>query len=279
MKFDFPINKVEYKFDLIGDCKITVTVNEHPVAGNVIDGDLLRGHDVLRINFSKTDPTDTESYATLKQFKINDSDFIDQIKVLGYNIDKSKHKDAEDQISNNLYFGYIGSMEIVLEQTKDLLKRAAWTIADKEFEYVKWPLREKMYRDKNSENVNRDAKFMFNGSMVADDAEINKFINETQIKDLRLPINFQEDRKKIESWINASSRISISNFESHKHFSYANGVLESVNSLLQDSKVIYMPQKSHFFNQEMLTDRPIEVKDVFAHELSDNNNVFLSDNS
>ena len=275
MKFDFPINKVEYEFDLIGDCKIAVTVNDDPVVGNVIDGALLRGHDVLRINFSKTDPADTESYATLKQFKINDSDFIDQIKVLGYNIDKSKHKEAEDQINNNLYFGYIGSMEIILEQTKDLLKRAAWTIADKEFEYVKWPLREKMYREKNNETVNRDARFMFNGSMVADDTDINKFIDETPIKDLRLPINFQEDRKKIESWINASSRISISNFETHKHFSYANGVLESVNSLLQDSTLIYMPQKSHFFNQEMLTDRQIDVKDVFAHELSDNSNVFF----
>ena len=275
MKVDFPVSKIEYEFDLVGDCKIDITINGRSVPGNTIYGHLLKAHNILKINFSKKDPADTGSYATLKQFKINGSDFLDQIKLLDYKIDKSKHKEAEDQISNNLYFGYVGSMEIILEQTKDLLKRAAWTIADKEFEYIKWPLREEMYREKNSENVNRDAKFMFNGSMVADDTDINKFINATPIKDLRLPINFKEARKKIENWINSSSRIAIRNFDQHKHFGYSNGVLESVNSLIQGSKKLYIPSKTHFFNLEMLEDKNVDVKDVFEDEITEGSTVFF----
>jgi hypothetical protein len=275
MKFDFPINKVEYDFELAGDCHVTVTINGDAIADNVIHGCSLSGNDVLKINFSKTDPTDAESYATLKQFKVNGVCYLDQAKVLDYKVDRSKHHDADDTITNNLYFGYVGSMEIVLEQTYDILKKAAWTLADKEFEYVKWPLRGEMYREKDSETVERDARFMFNGSMVADDTDINDYINSIPLKDLRLPINFNTERKKIENWINHSSRITISNFDHHPYFTYSNGVLESVSTLLQESTRIYMPLKSHFFNLEMMAIKRANVKDVFVEELDDDSDVFF----
>ena len=82
MKFDFPIESVEYEFKLKGDCKIDITINERAVTGNVIHGHLLKGHNALKINFTKSDPTDTDSYATLKQFKVNDGDFLDQVKAI-----------------------------------------------------------------------------------------------------------------------------------------------------------------------------------------------------
>ena len=103
MKFDFPIEKVEYAFELVGDCAVDVTINGRSVTGNIIHGHLLKGHNILQINFSKKDPTDTKSFATLKYFKINDGDFTNEIKVLEYNINKSKHHDAVDKIKNNLY--------------------------------------------------------------------------------------------------------------------------------------------------------------------------------
>ena len=53
MKFNFPIDRVEYEFELIGDCKIDVTINERSVSGNIIHGHLLKGHKVLKINFNK----------------------------------------------------------------------------------------------------------------------------------------------------------------------------------------------------------------------------------
>ena len=167
MKFDFPIESVEYEFELKGDCKIDITINERAVTGNVIHGHLLKGHNALKINFTKSDPTDTESYATLKQFKVNDGDFLDQVKAIEYTIDQTKHNDANDKIENNLYFGYIGSMEIILEQTNDPLRKAAWTIADKEFEYTKWPIKGNKHRSKDFETTNlRDLKFSNNGKKV-----------------------------------------------------------------------------------------------------------------
>ena len=102
MKFDFPIESVEYEFELKGDCKIDITINERAVTGNVIHGHLLKGHNVLKINFTKADPTDTFSYATLKQFKVNDGDFLEQVKAIQYKVDQNKHHDADGMINNNL---------------------------------------------------------------------------------------------------------------------------------------------------------------------------------
>ena len=266
MKFDFPIDKVEYEFDLVGDCDIEVTLNKHPVVGNVIDGDLLKGHDVLGINFSKTDPTDTESYATLKKFNINDGDFLDQIKVLGYNVDKSKHKEAEDQISNNLYFGYVGSMEIVLEQTKELLKKAAWTIADKEFEYVKWPSKGKNHRHKDFRTVLRDAEFMYTGSTPPLSKDITIAVNETRLQDLRGPFPDNVEHKLID-WMSKSERCRLDG-EPFKHFTFSNGVSDSLESFLRNSiSVIMMPSKMYHIHGELLQGTDLVRLDPFERPI------------
>ena len=198
MNFDFPIDKVEYEFDLIGDCKIDVTINGRSVTGNTIHGHLLKGHNVLKINFTKSDPTDTGSYATLKQFKVNDGDFLDKVKSIEYKVDKSKHQDANDKIDNNLYFGYVGSMEILIEQTNDQLKKAAWVIADNEFEYTKWPIKGNKHRNKDFDTILRDAKFMYTGSTPPQSKAITKVVNETKLEDLRGP--FPDD---VESKLNS----------------------------------------------------------------------------
>jgi len=275
MKFDFPVETIEYDFDLVGDCTVQITINGRSVSGNVIHGHLLKGHNVLKINFSKKDPTDTKVYATLKYFKVNGITFTEDIKTIEYRIDNGEHKNAQSTIKNNLYFGYVGSMEIVIEQTTELLKKAAWLIAEAEFECVKPPLRGEMYKEKNSENIRRDAKFMYNGGVVGTDAQIDQFINSIQLEDIRKPINMQSDRQRIENWINQSSRVSIQNFDQLKHFSYANGVLDSINTLMQGSKKVYMPPKCLFMNLEMLKDKDVDVKDVFADEITEGSTVFF----
>jgi hypothetical protein len=276
MKFEFPVERIEYDFDLVGDCSVAITINGRSVSGNVVHGHLLKGHNILKINFTKKDPTDTKAYATLKYFKINDIHFTEDIKTIEYKIDNIEHRNAQTTIANNLYFGYVGSMEIVIEQTTELLKKAAWLIADEEFEHVKKsPMRGEMYREKNIENISRDAKFMFNGGLVGTDKEIDQYINSIQIRDLRKPIKMQSDRKRIENWINQSARINILNFDQHKHFSYSNGVLESVTSLMQGCKKLWMPSKTHFFNLEMLEDKDIDVKDVFNDEITEGSTLFF----
>ena len=262
MKFDFPIESVEYEFDLQGDCKIDITINGRVVTGNVIHGHLLKGHNVLKINFTKSDPTDTDSYATLKQFKVNDGDFLDQVKSIQYRVDQTKHNDANDKIENNLYFGYIGSMEVILEQTNDPLRRAAWTIADKEFEYTKWPIKGNKHRSKNFETIFRDAKFMYTGSMPPKSKAITSVVNETKLADLRglLPKDIES---KLWEWISKSKRVKM-NGEPFKHFTFATGVSDSLESFTRKSKqIIMMPEKMYHIHGEIFDDPNLIRLDPF----------------
>ena len=250
MKFDFPIESVEYEFELKGDCKIDITINERVVTGNVIHGHLLKGHNVLKINFTKADPTDTDSFAILKQFKVNDGDFLDKVKAIPYRVDQTKHNDANDKIENNLYFGYIGSMEIILEQTNDPLRRAAWTIADKEFEYTKWPIKGNKHRSKDFETIFRDAKFMYTGSMPPKSKEITNVVNETKLADLRglLPKDIES---KLWDWISKSQRVKM-NGEPFKHLTFSNGVSDSLESFVRKSNQILMiPEKMYHIHGEI----------------------------
>ena len=266
MKFDFPIESVEYEFKLKGDCKIDITINERVVTGNVIHGHLLKGHNVLKINFTKSDPTDIDSYATLKKFKVNGGDFLDQLKVIEYKVNQSKHNDANDKIKNNLYFGYIGSMEIILEQTNDPLRRAAWIIADKEFEYTKWPIKGNKHRSKNFETVSRDAKFMYTGSMPPKSNAITNIVNETKLADLRglLP---KDIHSKLWDWISKSQRVKI-NGEPFKHFTFSTGVSDSLESFVRKSKqIIMMPEKMYHIHGEIFDDPNLIRLDPFLNSI------------
>ena len=262
MKFDFPIESVEYEFELKGDCKIDITINERAVTGNVIHGHLLKGHNALKINFTKSDPTDTDSYATLKQFKVNDGDFLDQVKAIEYTIDQTKHNDANDKIENNLYFGYIGSMEIILEQTNDPLRKAAWTIADKEFEYTKWPIKGNKHRSKDFETIFRDAKFMYTGSTPPKSKAITNVVNETKLADLRGPCTSDID-SKLWDWISKSPRIKMYG-EPFRHFTFSNGVSDSLESFVRKSRrVIMMPEKMYHIHGEIFDDTDLIRLDPF----------------
>ena len=274
MIFDFPIDKVEYEFDCKGDCLLDITINGRPVTGNVVYGHLLKSHNILKINFSKTDPTDTESFAVLKKFKVNDGDFLNAVKTLEYKIDNSKHKDAEEIIENNLYFGYVGSMEIILKQTTDLLKKAAWTIADKEFESVKWPLRGDIFRIKNFDNIYRDARYMFTGCQPPLTKELVDEIDNMSIKDLKIPLNMPNDRNTIEKWLSKSERITINGLEEFDSFVPANGVTDCLRNFVARGNV-FMPPKMYFFNGEMLTGKEQTIQDVFTNDLTAKANLIF----
>ena len=275
MKFDFPIEKIEYTFDLVGDCTVEVTINGRSVPGNVIHGHLLKGHNTLGINFSKTNPSDTKSYAIWKSFKINGGNFLEAVKDINYHIDLSRHPDAKNTIKNNLYFGYIGSMEIELQQTTELLKKAAWIIADKEFEHVKWPFRGDNYRTKTFSHILDDANYMYTGLVSPATPEINNAIDEVKIGDLRKPLDDVKDRMKIEDWINRSSRINLLGMDKMKHFTFSQGVMDSINSFILNSEVLYMPKKTYYFQGEILSDKKIETRDAFDDEIQERSNFLL----
>tara|TARA_B100000424_G_scaffold23247_1_gene16487 strand:- start:1201 stop:2247 length:1047 start_codon:yes stop_codon:yes gene_type:complete len=161
-------------------------------------------------------------------------------------------------INNNLYFGYIGSMEIILEHTNDPLRRAAWTIADKEFEYTKWPIKGNKHRNKHFETIFRDAKFMYTGSMPPKSKEITNVVNETKLADLRglLPKDIES---KLWDWISKSQRVKM-NGEPFKHLTFSNGVSDSLESFVRKSNQILMiPEKMYHIHGEIF-DYPNLVK-------------------
>jgi hypothetical protein len=275
MKFDFPIEKIEYEFELVGDCTVDVTINGRSVIGNVIHGHLLKGYNILRINFSKKDPSDTKSFATLKQFKINDGDFTDAVKILEYHIDKSKHHDAVDKIKNNLYFGYIGSMEVVLEQSNDLLKKAAWLIANEEFENPKENTRGDPYREKNFNSIYEDSKFLFAGCLPPKDKTIIDVVDNLQVKDVKQLLDFKKVRSTLEKWLGNSNKMKLKNIDQFESFNYGSGVITFLDSFLNRCKdKIYLAPKHYYFIGEVTKETDLELKNAFE-DIEENQHVLF----
>jgi hypothetical protein len=264
MKFDFPIEKIEYAFDLVGDCAVEVTINGRSVLGNVIHGHLLKGHNTLRIKFTKEDPSDTKSFATLKYFKINDGDFTDEVKLLEYDIDRSKHHDAVGKIRNNLYFGYIGSMEVLLEQSNDLLKKAAWLIASEEFENPKENTRGNPYREKNFNSIHEDSKYMFAGCLPPKDRTVMDVVDSFRIKDIKQLLDFKKVRSTLEEWIGNSNILKFKNLDQFESFNYGSGVVTFLDSFINRCKDnVYVAPKHYYFIGEVIKDIDLELKNAF----------------
>jgi len=270
MIFDFPIEKIEIKFKTTGSCVLKLTLNDQPIDLDdliVIGKEKIQSDNLLVIKFSKDQGDDTESFAELEYFKINGGDYSNWFKEHNYTIDKQKHPNASFGIINNGYFGYAGTLELQFQDCVDPLKIAGWTIADKEFEYIKYPLREGIYREKNFETVSRDAKYMFTGSIAPANKEINKVIDDLKIADLRIPLKFDEDRKRIEDWINQSSRVHLQELNNFDHFTYSAGNLDSLTSFVLPNQIIFMPSKMYYYHGELLEDKKVVRLDPWEQPL------------
>ncbi len=277
MKFDFPVEKIDIKFNTFGSCYLTCTMNGTEMNANnpiTITKDLIQGENTLCIKFSKAQSDDIDSYAELEYFKVNGGDFSQWFKSKTYNIDSNLHPEQED-IMNNGYFGYAGELEIHFYDCTDPLKIAAWTIADKEFEPIKYPLKDGIYRDKTFETVYRDARYAFTGSLAPNTKEINDVINQSWIAELRKPLRMDQDRKRIEEWINKSKRISVKEFDQLPYFSYCAGILDSMQTFIFGCNTLYIPQKMYYYHGELLSDKNINVKDAFTDDFVDGANVIF----
>jgi hypothetical protein len=274
MRFDFPIDKIEFKFELVGTSSINISVNDQPIEGYVIGKDLLGTTNNISIHYTKEDPADSSSYATFKELLINGGNFTDQIKDINYIVDKNKHKDGPDVIQNNLYFGYIGNLDIPIEQTDDQLKKAAWTIADKEFKPIKWPGIDGISRTKDFETVHKDAKYMFTGCQSMFTQKIIDVIDSMTLKELQIPLAIPTDRNTVEQWIGDSKRLNIKGLEKFDNFVPANGVTDCLRNFMNNDNV-FMPKKMYYLNGELLREKHNEIKDVFADNITQNANVIF----
>lgn len=275
MYFEFPVKKIVFDFNFSGDCKIELLVNGRQVNGYTIHEHFLKKHNTIEIKFNKKDPTDASAFATLKKFTVNDGDFTDYFKTLPYSVDNDKHPDADSEISNNLYFGYVGVMSVVIEQTRNLLQQASWLIADDNFENIKWPNRNEYFRKKTFENVYEDSKFMFTGCTPPRIKEIEQFIDEQKLGNLISPLDLKDARTKVENWINASKRVNLQNFSELEHFSVCTGVRESLYSFLTNYGKVGLPKKLYHFNRQILSDKNVQIIDLFPEEPEEGSRVLL----
>ena len=277
MKFDFPIESVKFKFKRHGTAQINLRANnKDPI---YLDPDYLEikvDDNPLNVSlrFTKETPDDQKSYVELKSLLVNEFDFTDMFKHIPYTIDKKQHPDAPNKIPNNLYFGYTGKMDFTIEHKTDLLTKAAWTIANNDFEYIKVGFKGENYRKKTLHNILRDTKYMFVGCVAPNCKEITDSINGLSFSNLRLPMK-KDDMFDIQNWINNSNRIQLENFDQLPYFNYANGVTECLNTFINSSDTIYMPKKMFYFHIEMLQNKNIVVKDIFKDELETNSKVIF----
>jgi len=278
MTFDFPVEKIDIKFKTFGSCYLSSSINGIEIDINepvTILKDKIKDENTLTIECLKAQPDDVDSYAELEYFKINDGDFSSWFKSHEYNIDKQKHPNASFGIVNNGYFGYAGKLELQFQDCVDPLKIAGWTIADKEFEPIKYPLKDGIYRDKTFETVYRDAKYAFTGSLAPNTIEINDVVNKTCIAELRKPLRLDQDRKRIEDWINASKRITLQGFDQLPYFSYSAGILDSMQTFIFGRDTLFIPHKMYYYHGELLSDKDINVKDAFTDEFIEGANVIF----
>jgi hypothetical protein len=272
MKFDFHIHEIKFDFKVHGTGNIEIAKGQ-----DILNDFIIKNPDAefkLTVKFTKDDPADTESYATLDHVWVNGFDLKEKFKHVTYEIDTTKHDVVTNSIPNNLYFGYQGSMQFSIEHENDLLSRAAWKIADKDFSRIKWPLRGQQYREKNFDSVHRDAVYMFTGCHPPNTKLLVDMIDNFKIAELKNPLQ-DNDRIKIEKWINRSNRVKIKNFAVMNHFTTSTGVTESLSTFLQSADTIFLPEKTYYHNGELLRDKNIKPKDAFDGNFEQGSNVLF----
>ncbi len=274
MHFNFPIEEIKFNFDCKGTANVQIFCNKKIVKDHTIKKDILETKNNIDIVFTKNDSADIDSFAELTSLLVNGYECKDKFKFLPYTIDKSYNFDNH-VINNNNYFGYIGSMSFIISHKTDLLSQAAYTIAENDFEYIKWPMVQgPHYREKTLENIDRDTKFMHIGSLAPKTKEIIDYIDQCTVKQFKLPLKVGESRQKLENWINASKRIQINNFASMKYFNFSGGIIPCLESFANRSKLLYITKKAYYFYRYFDTNKN-KLKDLFDDELIENSHVLL----
>lgn len=272
MHFDFPINHVKFEFQCFGTGEIKLFCNgEYYQTNEITEFD---DRNEIIIQFLKKDPADKNSFAKLKNILINGFSFIEKFKSIKHEIDKNYHQTSQTHISNNLYFGYIGKTKFTITHKNDPLTNAAWIIANNEFEHVKYPFKGEIYREKTFQNIVRDTKFMFTGSLSPQDKDIKSLVDSQQVGNLLSPLH-DTNIVDLQDWINKSNRITLHNFQDLSFFSFLNGNNEGIASFLSRAKKLYVASKKYFFVGELLDAQDKIVKDPYVDEIENDSDILL----
>ena len=250
MIFDFPVEKIEIKVKCQGTSTIKLFLNDKSF--DLLDYFMSSAEDLRQINHltlehHKQNSADKKSYAELEFFKVNDHDFTEDFKQTPFHVNRSNHTNGPSSLPNNGYFGYMGKVNLSLKQTSDKLRRAAWVLADEHFEVLKENVRGYNPREKTFETISHDAETMFNGCVAPVINEIDEFIGDIKIKDVKNYINFEKARTDIEKWMAESTRLKLQNIDCFEHFTYGAGNVHFLESFLNRTDAIYLADKYYYY--------------------------------
>ena len=272
MNLEFPIENIDFKIQCEGTGQVQIFVNGTLLNGTQLEGRHLKKQNFVQIKFFKEEPTDRKSFAKIVDFLVNGQSYSDDMKPVIYDPDPRYH--SAEPLANNLYLGYIGEMSFEITQKNDPLTTAAWTLANNEFDYVKWPLKGEVYREKTFKNIVRDTKFMFTGSLSPEDKDIKSLVDSQQVGNLRSPVH-DTNIIDLQDWINQSNRITLHNFKDLSFFSYLNGNNEGIGSFLSRAKKLYVASKKYFFVGELLDGQDKTAKDPYVDEIDNDSDILL----
>ena len=95
MDINFPINKIEFKFNIVGKCKLVCMFNGNEVdLSQPVVLENFEDHNTFFLQFNKY-PAD-DSFAILEYFRVNTSDHLEWFKAHQFSIDRTIHADSDD---------------------------------------------------------------------------------------------------------------------------------------------------------------------------------------
>ena len=281
---------------------LQIYVNDNKPTFTFSDGSMHFGQikevNNLKIIFNKDDPSDTSSYAVIKDVSINNTDFTEFFKTLNYTVDQTQHPKTEKTIKNNCYFGYIGELtweftnniidvqakesynkkltnnkELSLyEWTKndknytpeDFIHYASWLIAKKEHEEsIAYDPRLHLDKPNSYDEIKNRARLMYTGVYAPRDPAIEKLISSLTVEELRKQIDVNDFSITIKRWFEKSKLISILGVDTLQNLTFGNGVSDFIFSLINKSKKRFgILDNTYYYNFDMLDSKKSTIFDV-----------------
>ena len=285
------ITDIDFTIEQHGTGILQIYVNDNKPTFTFSDGSMHFGQikevNNLKIIFNKDDPSDTSSYAIIKDVSINNTDFTEFFKTLNYTVDQTQHPNTEKTIKNNCYFGYIGELtwefnnDIINIQAKESynkqltdnkelslykwaknpqkleynkLDHAAWLIATKESEGIIPTYKQQYIENHSTYNVIKNkARYMYSGINPPIDPNMEEYISKKSIKNLRRPINFPLLQQDVINWVKKSNRITLEGIDQFNYMTFTNGVSEFLYSLITRTKNNFgIIDKTYFYAFDLL---------------------------
>ena len=260
---DFPVDKIEFDISEHGTGRIQVFANGVEMKSSIITSDALSRHNEIKIVFTKKDPADVKSFATINRLLVNDIDFTDSFKKLEHNIDQTKHKNSVEKIPNNCYFGFVGETTWSFEQPSSYsLQKASWLIVNDHFSSVRHPYKGSSHKQKTFTEIKDQAKHLYAGLHPCKDQSILEYIEDISVRDSLELIDTNKLHGDLIDWMDRSSRVKITGLEQFNNMTVSNGVSDCLASFIYRNESMALLEKKYQFTGDLIEQAKKTVTNV-----------------